>query len=74
MSHDFFSCHEPLPPDTRCGELRGGLSSRVPTQHRSLDLQFSPGQNIYVSASTSSEGRKKNFCPAAVFRPQVWQS
>ena len=29
MSHDFF-CHEPLPPDTRCGELRGRLSSRPP--------------------------------------------
>ena len=27
-SHAFFSCHEPLPPDSRCGELRGGLSSR----------------------------------------------
>ena len=49
MSHDFFSCHEPLPPDTRCGELRGGLSSRVSAaaglsaltdeKPRSLDLQ-----------------------------------
>ena len=29
-SHAFFSCHEPLPPGTRCGELRGGLSSRKP--------------------------------------------
>ena len=29
-SHAFFSCHEPLPPGTRCGELRGGLSSREP--------------------------------------------
>ena len=29
-SHAFFSCHDPLPPDTCCGELRGGLSSRVP--------------------------------------------
>ena len=29
-SHAFFSCHEPLPPDSRCGELRGGLSSRPP--------------------------------------------
>ena len=28
-SHAFLFCHEPLPPDTRCGELRGGLSSRV---------------------------------------------
>ena len=27
-SHAFFSCHEPLPPDTRSGELRGRLSSR----------------------------------------------
>ena len=27
-SHAFFSCHEPLPPDTRYGELRGWLSSR----------------------------------------------
>ena len=26
----FFSCHEPLPPDTRCGELRGELTSRAP--------------------------------------------
>ena len=26
----FLSCHGPLPPGTRCGELRGGLSSRVP--------------------------------------------
>ena len=48
-SHAFFSCHEPLPPDTRCGELRGGLSSRVVAaaglsaltdeKPRSLDLQ-----------------------------------
>ena len=29
-SHAFLFCHEPLPPDTRCGELRGGLSSRPP--------------------------------------------
>ena len=29
-SHAFLSCHEPLPPDSRCGELRGGLSSRPP--------------------------------------------
>ena len=29
-SHAFLFCHEPLPPSTRCGELRGGLSSRVP--------------------------------------------
>ena len=26
----FFGCHEPLPPGTRCGELREGLSSREP--------------------------------------------
>ena len=48
-SHAFFSCHDPLPPDTRCGELRGGLSSRVSAaaglsaltdeKPRSLDLQ-----------------------------------
>ena len=33
MSHDFFSCQVPRQaptPDTRCGELRGGLSSRPP--------------------------------------------
>ena len=29
-SHAFFSCHEPQPPSMRCGELRGGLSSRMP--------------------------------------------
>ena len=29
-SHAFLFCHEPLQPSTRCGELRGGLSSRVP--------------------------------------------
>ena len=29
-SHAFFSCHEPLSPGTRCGELRGELSSREP--------------------------------------------
>ena len=29
-SHAFFSCHEPLPPGTRSGELRGWLSSRPP--------------------------------------------
>ena len=29
-SHAFFSCHEPLSPDTRCGEHRRGLSSRPP--------------------------------------------
>ena len=38
-SQDFF-CHEPLPPGTRCGEFRGGLSSRPPgaesLKHRSL--------------------------------------
>ena len=49
MSHDFFSCHAPLPPGKRCGELRGGLSSRVTAaaglsaltdeKPRSLDLQ-----------------------------------
>ena len=48
-SHAFFSCHEPLPPGTRSGELRGGLSSRVAAaaglsaltdeKPRSLDLQ-----------------------------------
>ena len=27
-SHAFLFCHEPLPPDTRCGEHRRGLSSR----------------------------------------------
>ena len=46
-SHAFLSCHEPLPPDTRCGELRGGLSSRVPattTQFRWIcnPAQFRP--------------------------------
>ena len=33
MSHDFFSCQGPRQaptPHTRCGELRGGLSSRPP--------------------------------------------
>ena len=30
MSHDFFSCYAPLPPGLRCGEHRGGLSSREP--------------------------------------------
>ena len=38
-SHAFFSCHEPLPPGMRSGELRGGLSSRPPgaesLKHRS---------------------------------------
>ena len=38
-SHAFLFCHEPLPPSTRCGELRGGLSSRPPgaesSNHRS---------------------------------------
>ena len=43
----------------------------VPVHSR---CRFSAGQNIYVNASTSSEGRKKNFCPEAIFRPQVWQS
>ena len=35
-SHAFFGCHEPLPPDTRCGELRGGLSSHPPGMARNL--------------------------------------
>ena len=48
-SHAFLFCHEPLQPSTRCGELRGGLSSRVSAaaglsaltdeKPRSLDLQ-----------------------------------
>ena len=29
-SHAIFSCHEPQPPSMRCGEFRGGLSSREP--------------------------------------------
>ena len=29
-SHAVLFCHEQLPPDTRCGELHGGLSSRKP--------------------------------------------
>ena len=43
MSHDFFSCQGPRQaptPHTRCGELRGGLSSRPPDaeslKHRKL--------------------------------------
>ena len=40
-SHAFFSCHEPLPPGMRCGEHRGGLSSRVPAE---LSLHLSERQ------------------------------
>ena len=50
-SHAFLFCHEPLPPSTRCGKHRGGLSSRVVAavglsaltdeKPRSLDLQSS---------------------------------
>ena len=39
-------CHEPLPPSTRCGELRGGLSSREPgaesLKHRKLPRRSRP--------------------------------
>ena len=45
-SHAFFSCHGPLPPDTRCGELRGGPSSRPPgaesLKHRNQPRQSRP--------------------------------
>ena len=37
-SHAFLFCHEPLPPDTRCGEHRGGLSSRPPGVTCNLSL------------------------------------
>ena len=40
-SHAFLFCHEPLPPDTRCGELRGGLSSR-PSSAESLKHRSQP--------------------------------
>jgi len=60
-SHAFLFCHEPLSPDTRCGELRGGLSSRKPgaagigqnTRHRrrmaisSTSRLFSPARDAY---------------------------
>ena len=35
-SHAFLSCHEPLSPGTRCGELRGGISSHPPGMARNL--------------------------------------
>ena len=46
-SHAFFSCHEPLPPGSRCGEHRRRLSSRMPataTQFRWIcnPAQFRP--------------------------------
>ena len=49
-SHAFFSCHEPLPPGTRCGELRGGLSSREPDseslKRRKLPRRSRPAGSI----------------------------
>ena len=45
-SHAVLFCHEPLQPGTRCGELRGGLSSRPPgaesLKHRKLPRRSRP--------------------------------
>ena len=75
MSHDFFSCHAPLPPGKRCGELRGGLSSRVTAaaglsaltdeKPRSLDLQSGvivahvPADYKYTEASRGGVGLRQ---------------
>ena len=49
-SHAFLFCHEPLPPSTRCGELRGGLSSREPDseslKRRKLPRRSRPAGSI----------------------------
>ena len=54
-SHAFLFCHEPLPPDTRCGELRGGLSSRVPATATQFRWICNPAQfRIHVPADYKS--------------------
>ena len=49
-SHAFLSCREPLPPSTRCGELRGGLSSRPAgaesLKHRNQPRRSRPAGSI----------------------------
>ena len=49
-SHAFLFCHEPLSPGTRCGELRGGLSSREPgaesLKHRKRPRRSRPAGSI----------------------------
>ena len=66
-SHAFFSCHEPLPPDTRSGELRGGPSSRPPgaesLKHRNQPRQSRPppkevNSQYGISAEEASRPRR----------------
>ena len=49
-SHAFLSCHEAPPPGTCCGELRGGLSSRLSgvesLKHRSQQRRSRPAGSI----------------------------
>ena len=88
MSHDFFSCQGPRQaptPDTRCGELRGGLSSRVVAavglsaltdeKPRSLDLQSSaipphvPTDYKSRRNHRSKQGRNTEACRSGVGLP-----
>ena len=65
-SHSVLFCHEPLQPGTRCGELRGGLSSRPPgaesLKHRKLPRRSRPDGSIglcggsYCRRSSSVRG------------------
>ena len=66
-SHAFFSCHEPLPPGTRCGELRGWPSSRPPgaesLKHRNQPRQSRPppkevNSQYGISAEEASRPRR----------------
>ena len=62
-SHAFFSCHEPLLPDTRCGELHGGLSSR---EHGSAGFAI---QRNFVSRSGRLQITPKHSQPRRVGLP-----
>ena len=65
--HAFLFCHEPLSPGTRCGEFRGGLSSRAPgaesLKHRSKSRRSRPAGSIgscggsYCRRASSVSGR-----------------
>ena len=66
-SHAFFSCHEPLPPGTRCGELRGGFSSRPPDAESLKQYKAAAAE----SACRQYRAARWFLLPGAELRPRL---
>ena len=65
-SHAFFSCREPLPPGTCCGELRGELSSRKPGAE-SLKRRELPRAESACRSAAGVKGSSERGGVAVVF-------